>query len=114
MIIKIYRPDGSPDLTRWLVRCDLPGCGRTRPVMGSQNWLIPNWPAMPCYCPDCVSGLALILISSALACPGCHSPDVRIYLNDQPDPDPGNRWPHYAGCADCGHILMINDRHGGA
>lgn len=111
MIIRAFRPDGTPDLTRWKVRCDLPGCYRTGPVIGSQAWLIPACDEMPTYCPGCFAALAFTLIGSALACP-CGSADVRIYINT--DIDASDPWHRLVGCADCGLILMTNDTPGGA
>jgi hypothetical protein len=112
MIIKVYRADGSPDLRRWMVQCDIPSCRRIEMVTGSGRWLIPGWPDMPTYCPDCFAFLAMLLIGSALACP-CGASDVRLHINADPH-NPAKRWPNYADCAACGLILMINDTPEGA
>lgn len=66
MIIKAYRPDGSPHLNRWQVTCDIRGCTRTAPLIGSRQWLIPANPHMPCYCPECFENLAADLINGEL------------------------------------------------
>lgn len=70
MIIKTYRPDGSPDLGRWRVRCDIEGCSTPdTPLVGSAGWLIPARPDSNTYCPKCAEGQAVDLIRSVLHCP---------------------------------------------
>jgi hypothetical protein len=112
VIIKVYRTDGSPDLQRWMVQCDIPRCDRIEIVTRSQRWLIPAWPDMPTYCPDRLQVLAMLLIGSALACP-CGASDIRLHVNTDPH-NPVTRWPNYADCAACGLILMINNTTEGA
>jgi hypothetical protein len=107
MIIKIYRPDGTPDLNRWLVSCDI--CDATTPLLGSRDWLVPDHPDMPTYCPACSNEHAARLICSALNCPGCglarvdfwHDPysgshiccwHCGAFLRLEDDPETGSRW----------------------
>lgn len=107
MIIKAYRDDGSPDLTRWLVECDAYPCDVIAPLMGSQQWLIPGHGDMPAYCPDCFFYQAACLISTAVRCPGCGHPDIRFWHEH-----PGDAHPSYAQCENCGACLWsYTDEH---
>lgn len=108
MIIKIYRPDGSPDLNRWLVRCDHPGCTHTTRLLGSTDWLIPANPAMPTLCPDDYTTRAYLILVENLYCPDCGMSDLRLWTR-QDYPDPGDwpqGWPNFVDCADCGYQLF--------
>jgi hypothetical protein len=71
MIIKVYREDGRPELSQWLISCDAYPCDTITRLMGSRAWLVPEHPNMPVYCPDCFNDYAAHLIHSALTCPGC-------------------------------------------
>ena len=96
MIIKAYHPNGSPDLRRWQVQCDL--CPARGPLIGSETWFIPKNPEMFIYCPGCADYFAMSLISVGLGCLGCGNPDLKIKRVGQ---HPG---PHTqdAACEHCG------------
>ncbi len=99
MIIKTYRDDGSPNMARWLVTCDIPGCRTSTLLLGSASWLIPEHPDMPTYCPACLQALADFAIGTALHCPYCGSVYLAFGL-------------HNITCEDCGHLIAsynIND-----
>jgi hypothetical protein len=88
-----------------MVQCDIPRCRRIDTVTGSGRWLIPAWPDMPTYCPDCFALLALLLIGSALSCP-CGSSDIQMHITNIPSPD--GSWTTYADCAVCGLVLITD------
>ena len=118
-IHKVYRADGKPDLTRWQVSCDTPGCASIADLIGSTDWLLPAIPAMPGYCPTCWQAIADFLIGTAISCPACGCVYLTPYINelaDQPAETlrPDQRWPHHIDCQDCGHIVVIHDPNGGA
>lgn len=63
MIRKHYKPDGSPDLLRWRVECDI--CTDEHELSDTTDWLIPANPNMPDYCPLCTTTLSAVLIERA-------------------------------------------------
>jgi hypothetical protein len=99
MIIKIYRPDGTPDLNRWLVSCDI--CDTTTPLIGSGHWLVPDHPDMPISCPACVNEQAAHLVYRAITCPGCGLGRVDFWT----DPLSG----FHICCWHCGAFLLRED-----
>ncbi|MCO5992671.1 hypothetical protein [Actinoallomurus rhizosphaericola] len=74
MIRKAYKPDGTPDLRRWLVECD--ACTATHTLHDTTDWVIPGNELMPDFCPFCVGIIAAHHISTALRCPGCDGDDL--------------------------------------
>lgn len=77
MIHKVYHPNGSPDLRRWALQCDN-RCPNTIPILNvaRSGWLIGRRETSRCYCPACAEVLAMCLISWALLCPLCDSPQL--------------------------------------
>lgn len=65
MIRKTYKPDGSPDLRRWVVECDV--CTARHELSDTTDWVVPANPAMPDYCPFCTLVIAAYLIETAFA-----------------------------------------------
>jgi hypothetical protein len=63
VIRKQYKPDGSPDLRRWTVECDI--CATSHGLAGTNDWIVPSNYAMPDYCPFCVLVIAAYLIETA-------------------------------------------------
>ena len=63
MIRKQYKPDGSPDLRRWMVQCDI--CAVLHDLSDTTTWCIPAHPNMPDYCPFCTLVIAAYLIETA-------------------------------------------------
>jgi hypothetical protein len=63
VIRKEYKPNGAPDLRRWIVECD--GCRARCYVLGSGKWFVPAPEAMPDYCPFCLAIIAAYLIERA-------------------------------------------------
>jgi hypothetical protein len=63
MIRKQYKPDGSPDLRRWMVQCDI--CAVSHTLTDTTTWCIPANPNMPDYCPFCTNVMAAHLIETA-------------------------------------------------
>jgi hypothetical protein len=63
MIHKQYKPDGSPDLQRWTVQCDI--CEETHTLSDTTTWCIPAKSDMPDYCPFCTTVIAAHLIETA-------------------------------------------------
>lgn len=62
MILKSYKPDGSPDLRRWVVVCDR--CDARHVLHDMADWLVPIPPEMPDYCPACEQAIARGLITA--------------------------------------------------
>jgi hypothetical protein len=106
MIIKVYRPDGSPDVRNWLVQCDGSGCFNRAPMLASSDWLITSVPKTPIYCPACIHDQAYDVITSILRCPRCQAVELRFW--DETDHIYIIYGPHYAGCCYCGATLIVN------
>jgi hypothetical protein len=102
MIIKVYREDGRPELSRWLIACDADACDIIVRLMGSRAWLVPEHPNMPVYCPACCDTYAAGLISAALPCPGCGLGDCLDFWHD---PYSGS----HICCWRCGAFLRLED-----
>ena len=111
MIHKVYRSDGSPNMARWQVSCDIPGCRAITPLMGSDKWLIPTHPDMRTFCPGCVNALADFAIGQVLHCRECESVNLDVHINDTDHTRPDHRWPNHITCADCGALYLIHDHH---
>ncbi|MEU4329045.1 hypothetical protein [Nonomuraea dietziae] len=79
MILKVYHANGSPDLRNWIVTCDNNCPSATLLLEASPaGWFIGHRETGRCYCPACIEVLAMCLISWALTCPGCGSPELII------------------------------------
>ncbi|MEV0618578.1 hypothetical protein AB0I81_34985 [Nonomuraea sp. NPDC050404] len=83
MIHKAYHPNGSPDLRNWTVQCDN-HCPNTIRVLNAtpSGWIVGRRENGRCYCPACATVLAMNVISWALACPNCASPDFTLGINN--------------------------------
>ncbi|AQZ65543.1 unnamed protein product [[Actinomadura] parvosata subsp. kistnae] len=79
MIRKAYHANGSPDLRNWTVQCDN-SCPNTVPILNAtpSGWVIGRRENGRCYCPACAYLFAARLISWALVCPVCGSPQLTI------------------------------------
>jgi ribosomal protein S27E len=86
VIHKAFHHNGSPDLRRWVVQCDL--CGNRRLLFGSADWLVPASSDMHEYCPDCVNKWAVYLIWQAISCPGCGNAELAFWPDNPDDPEP--------------------------
>lgn len=95
MIIKVYHPNGAPDMRRWEVQCD--HCPVREPLMGSEHWFIPMNPHMPMYCPACADYQAMFLIDTGLCCPACTNPTLTLA--------PAPNGTYFAACPRCGSYL---------
>jgi hypothetical protein len=110
VIIKAWRVDGTPDLNNWHVRCDIPGCGHIARLVGSTSWIVPEFEAMPTFCPCCTTAMAYILIGQAITCPDCGSAAIDLYIAGSGIPAT-HREPNTAYCTHCGHVLAL-ELHG--
>lgn len=63
MIHKSYKPDGSPDLRKWIVECN--DCHARHLLHDLTEWLVPTFEEMPDFCPDCERRIAARLIGEA-------------------------------------------------
>ncbi|MFI0454144.1 hypothetical protein [Actinomadura sp. 6N118] len=99
MIHKRYNHNGTPDLRRWLVECDTPGCGVTELMLSTMTaqWLISTRPGTRAYCPDCFFYEAANLIVWSIRCRNCGSSEMDFLRADDHD-HPG---PCCAACLDC-------------
>jgi hypothetical protein len=100
MIRKAYKPDGSPDLRRWLVECD--ACTDQHPLSDTTDWVIPANELMPDYCPFCVDIIAAHHIAAALRCPCCASANLH---------HSGSLTP-FVICMTCGAFTYGDDQPG--
>jgi hypothetical protein len=100
MIYKNYRPNGTPDLRRWIMECD--GCRLQQPMLSvtAPQWLVSLQPGMAVYCPDCLIYQSACLVCVAIRCPACGSCNLDFW---------DTRQGLYAGCCDCGTYTVSYD-----
>lgn len=123
MIHKAYHPNGSPDLRHWQFQCDNT-CPNTVPILAATKagWLIGKRDNSRGYCPACVEVFAMCLISWALTCPICGSPELALGTDDDGIAEfvvcdgacrstylAADGW-HCACCGDPIHIPGITDK----